>query len=165
MDLNEVREFLNSQKWTNAKSYEATYPHFYLNRNNSTDASRFITVIEYIRANGIVKSFHSKQYIYLEIDGFEYWDMGRPSITTIILNKAKINDDAKYRKPKVSIENCNLLRNKIISRDRYLYSLLDKEMKTEQDIRQIKFLLDTNRRIEGGGKNIIDNFNQTIIYE
>jgi hypothetical protein len=163
--INTVKKFLDLQNWINAKSYEASYPHFYINKNNSTDPDFFVHVIEYIRQFGIAKSFYSKQYIYLEIDGYEYWDMGRPSLTTIILNKAKINDNAKYRSPKPTLEQHITLRDKLIKRDIYLNTLLNKDFKSESDIKQIKFLLDTKRRIEGGGKNIIDNYNQKVIYE
>jgi hypothetical protein len=165
MNIQEVESFLDNQNWIFAKSYANTFPHSYLNKNMCSDQSKFVEVIKLIRANGKTKSFYSKQYIYLEIGNFEYWDMGRPDIATIILNRAEVDDNAGYRYPLPTNHQHEELKNKLLQRDKYLSSLLSKEEKSKEEERQIIFLMDTTRRIAGGGKNIIDNSNKQIRYE
>jgi hypothetical protein len=165
MNVKEVQEYLDAQTWVRAKSYDATFPHYYINKNKSSDQRQFEEVIKFIRSNGIAKSFFKKQYLYLELGAFEYWDMGRPAMSTIILNKAPINDNARYRIPQPTEEAVRTLKSKLLERDSYLELLLSKTERTQQDQRQIDFLMNTTRRIDGGGKNIIDNFNQKVIYE
>ena len=165
MNLQEVQNFLDNQNWIFAKSYADTFPHSYLRKTDIEDQETFVNVIKYIRKNGKVKSFYTKHYVYLEIGKYEYWDMGRPDRTTIILNRAEIDDNARYRFPMPTEEEEKMLQIKLITRDEYLTALLSKEVQTEQDKKQLEFLMNTTRRIQGGGKNIIDNAHIKVKYE
>ena len=165
MNKQQVIDFLDKQNWIFAESYAQTYPHCYINKNKLEDKEGFVEVIQFIRRNGIVKQFYSKQYIYLEIGEYEYWDMGRPDRATIILNKAIIDDTKTYRHIKVANEDQEMLKKKIIERDDYLASLIAKNNLTDFEERHLNFLMNTTRKIEGGGKNIIDHSKINVVYE
>lgn len=166
MNIEQVKDFINNNNWTYAKSYSKTFPHCYLQKDNCTDKSIYEEFAKYIITNGTMKRFFSKEYIYLEVDGFEYWQMGRPSKIVQVINQAPINDKAKHRGNITPNKNNEIiLKEKILNRDIYLEKLLNKENKNEQDLKQIEFLTNTTRRIHGGGKNIIDNSKIEVIYE
>lgn len=165
MTLLEAKSWLNSQVWKNAKSYSETFPHCYIQKSSILDKGSFEQVIQIIRELGKVKRFFSKQYIYLEIDGMEYWEMGRPIRAVQVLNRAPINDSASYRYPLVLESESKKLKSKLAEREVILEGLLSKTDITNQDLRKIKFLLDSERRIHGGGKNIIDHANIPLRYE
>lgn len=165
MTLQEVEHWLDKQSWTFAESYAKTFPHWYISKNTIDDKESFVSIIKYIRRNGVVKHFHSKQYIYLEVGKYEYWDMGRPDRATIILNKAIIEENKKYRYRKVNKEDEETLKKKIIQRDDYLETLLSKNTLTEFEEKHLTFLMNTTRKIHGGGKNIIDHSKINVVYE
>lgn len=163
LNKEELNLWIKKQKQTFAKTYATTYPHYYIKRNDC-DAELFEQFLIYVRQDGIVKQFHKKQYIYLEIDGYEYWEMGRPIRAAIILNVAPIDDSASYRQPPVPLEQALILKQKLLQRDVYLSCLLDKPNPTIEELQSIEFLMNTRRRIDGGGKNIIDHYTQPIRY-
>lgn len=165
MNIREARCFLNEQEFIFAKSYSETFPHSYLQRRKATDESGFENFIRIIRSRGSVYSFFKKQYVYLEIDGFVYWEMGRPVPCVQVLNKAPFESLNVNKQTLVDTDVSFILLSKLNQREEYLSTLLKKELKTDQDLRQIDFLMDTRRRIHGGGKNIIDNYKTEIIYE
>lgn len=156
--------WIKEQEFVYAKSYDKTFPHYYTTKDRCNDID-FIKFLQIVRKYGVLKSFYKKQYLYLELDGYEYWEMGRPIKAVQVLNKALINDDAKYRKYYVDANDELLLKSKLMIRDKYLDCLLNKNHITLLDQKKINFLLDNQRRIHGGGKNIIDNANQKIRYE
>lgn len=165
MIIEEAKKFVNSCEWVYAKSYSKTFPHFYTTRDRINNDELFEEFLNCLREHSKLKSFYSKQYLYLELDGFEYWEMGRPIKAVQVLNKAQINDAMKYRYPNPTQEEELSLKNKLKQRDIYLYNLLKKENKTERDLSHIKFLLNNERRIHGGGKNIIDHSSLPIKYQ
>jgi phosphoribosyl-AMP cyclohydrolase len=161
----DAKNFINNLNWEYAKSYSKTFPHYYTKKDDAKDKELWVKFIKYMRHHAVIKTFYSKEYLYYELDDYEYWEMGRPAMAVQIINKAKINDKAKYRKYKTSITNEKILKNKLEQRDMYLEELLCKTDKSINDIKQINFLLDTVRKIDGGGKNIIDHSSLNIIYE
>jgi hypothetical protein len=165
MTIQEARQLVDTIKWKYAKSYSKTFPHYYTKRSLLNNDQLYEDFIEHIRENSKLKTFYSKQYLYYELDGYEYWEMGRPKKAVQIINKAKINDNAKYRKYKIGSNDREILLSKLKQRDKYLETLLLKELKTAKDIIQIDFLLNSVRRIDGGGKNIIDHSKIEIRYE
>lgn len=164
MTIDEAQVWIKQQEFVYAKSYSLTFPHFYTTRDRC-DEQKFEEFISLIRNKGKLKTFHRKQYLYLEIGEYEYWEMGRPLQCVQVLNKAKINDGAMYRYPTPTHQEELLLKAKLIKRDLYLQCLLDTPDKTEDQMRQVAFLMNTTRRKDGGGKNIIDHSNQIIRYE
>ena len=164
MNIEEAKIWIAKQEFVNAKSYEKTYPHCYTTRSRC-DENEFMAFLWLIRYNGKLKTFYSKQYIYLELDDYEYWEMGRPIPAVQVLNRAIINDNAKYRKPFPTKEEETILKTTLLQREIELECLLNKTNKTEEDNRKIKFLMNSERRINGGGKNIIDHFKIKTKYE
>jgi hypothetical protein len=165
MKIKEAKIFINSQPFTFAKSYADTFPHTYLQRAKTTDENKFEQFISLIRKEGLVYNFFKKQYVYLFIDDFIYWEVGRPIKCIQVLNRASIHSLNQNKQHLVSQHIADTLLAKLNDREIYLDTLLNKEIKSIQDIRQIKFLMDTERRINGGGKNIIDNYKQEVKYE
>lgn len=165
MIIQEAIEFLSEQEFTFAKSYADTFPHYYLQRKKSTDEEKYEKFLCLIRDRGKVYHFYTKQYVYLEIDDFVYWEVGRPIKCVQVLNKVSKQRLIELNQYEATEEITNTLKKKLQERELYLDTLLNKNVKTDQDIRQINFLMDTQRRIHGGGKNIIDNYKQQISYE
>lgn len=165
MTKKEAIEFIGSEDFTFANSYAKSYPHFYLQRKKCSDEKLYEDFLKLIRNSGVVYSFHSKQYVYLELDGFIYWEMGRPIKSVQVLNKAKKESLVINMQKKVSEEQSKTLLNKLQERELYLDSLLANKNKTLKELSQIEFLMNTERRIHGGGKNIIDNHKIEVRYE
>jgi len=165
MTIQEAKIFISEQEFIFAKSYANTFPHTYLKRAKSTNEVLFEGFLKLIRQAGSVYRFFSKQYIYLEIDEFVYWEMGRPIKCAQILNRAD-KKSLELNGQKLAPEHeANELKKKLSEREIYLDTLLSKEIKTCRDYRQINFLMDTRRRIQGGGHNIIDNHKIQVRYE
>jgi len=81
-----INEIINSPNWTFAKTMP-DIPHEYIVINHypekTAEISRFI---EQIDKNGYTKTFHGKEYRYLEIDSYKYW------VIENIINRAKIKE-------------------------------------------------------------------------
>lgn len=165
MTIQEAKQFLLEQDFTFAKSYADTFPHYYLQRAKCTDENKYEEFLHLVREKGYVYHFFSKQYVYLEIDGFLYWEVGRPIKCVQVLNKVSkeslIKNNQYIANNGITIE----LKRKLKQREIYLDELFKKEIKNEKDEIQIKFLMDTQRRIHGGGKNIIDSYKIQLKYE
>lgn len=165
MNREQAIEFINSCQFKEAKSYSETYPHWYTTRKLVNNDADFEAFLKFSRENAKLKKFYSKQYLYLELNGFEYWEMGRPIKCIEVLNKAIINDNAYYRYPEPSKEAGDFLKRKLNLRDQYLEKLLKLDSPTEIQREEIAFLMNTERRIHGGGKNIIDHSELEIKYK
>jgi hypothetical protein len=165
MTLEEARQFLSDQEFTFAKSYANTFPHYYLQRKKCTNEKKYEEFLQLIRDQGKVYHFYKKQYVYLEINGFVYWEVGRPIKCVQVLNKVAKQKLFELNQHEANEQITNELKSKLNQRDLYLDKLLNIENKTQQDKRKIQFLMDTKRRIHLGGKNIIDNYKQEIRYE
>jgi hypothetical protein len=164
MTLNEAQDWIKKQTFVYAKSYAQTLPHYYTTRSRCDEAT-FEEFLWVIRDFGIVKSFYDKQYVYLELNGYEYWEMGRPIAAVQVLNRATINDEAKYRFPKPTPMQSNQLKATLLKREIEVRCLIEKQDKTQQEKSMLQFALNSERRIHGGGKNIIDNAKINIRYE
>lgn len=88
----EMRDFIEQNKWRNAKTYESFAPHEYVVKNNlSIEQQRqFERVVMYIRKNGYREKFMGKWYVCYNVNAHKYWTMGAPLYQTIILNRAKL---------------------------------------------------------------------------
>jgi len=96
MEIEQVRCFINSVKWQEAKTYRDTFPHEYTVSNwigSRKDLfNKFYSFVEYIRKNGYQKKFFKKTYTYLDVDGYQYWTMGNPICETTVINREKIKN-------------------------------------------------------------------------
>ena len=151
--LEEAEEFISSEPWVYAKSYSKTFPHYYTTRDRVKNDALFESFIEYMRENAKIKSFHSKQYLYFENDGFEYWEMGRPKRAVQVINKAKIQDEKMYRYPQPQKRDRKILLNRLKERDKYLDWLIDIPNKTQEQMEELKFLMNSQRK----SPNIMDH--------
>jgi hypothetical protein len=165
MTIQEAEDFIHCNTFVFANSYAKTYPHEYLQRTKCNDVQRYEAFIQLIRDMGKVYFFHSKQYIYLQINKYVYWEMGRPIPCVQVLNRAASVSLIENAQEEANGYITETLKNKLKERELYLRNLLSKDVKSESDYRQIKFLMNTERRIHGGGHNIIDNYLQSIKYE
>ena len=91
----EFRMFIKEGRWLYAKTMPQ-WPHEYVVRR-ATDSVEsqilFLRAAAYIRAHGEKRAFKPSRskFIYLDIDGRQYWTMGAPLSNTIILNRAWLN--------------------------------------------------------------------------
>jgi hypothetical protein len=153
MNLNDFDRFIQSAPWVFSKEYENTLPHKYTTRKKIFNDLFFEEVIYFIRENSIIKKFYSKEYLYFEHEGFEYWEMGRPIKAVQVLNCAAINDSAKYRLPFLCQSRKNILLENLKQADKNLDALLGKPNKTNKDIELIQYYLNSERK----SSNIIDH--------
>lgn len=165
MNIQEAKDWLNSQDWIFAKSYATTFPHRYTTRKKCKSPELFECVLHFIRDKAKLKTFHRKQYLYCEIDGFEYWEMGRPIPAVQVLNRAPINDEASYRFPEPPVNAEAIIKAKLQEREDRFKALLSHPNPGEKERRMIAFLMNSERRIHGGGKNIMDHYTQEVRYE
>ncbi len=67
-------------------------PHEYTRRKDWPSESSFEWVVRFIRENGVQEKFGRKTFTYLYANGFKYWTMGSPVDRTILINRAKVNE-------------------------------------------------------------------------
>ena len=92
----ELQRFIDSCRWTFAKSYASTWPHEYIVRAK-VDEGLFVQLVEHIRAYGYEGRFYKKPITYFDEDGLVYWTMGSPLDETIIVNRCKEDQTYEYR--------------------------------------------------------------------
>lgn len=90
-----LKGFINSVTWTFAKTM-LEWPHEYIVRKNVNE-DLFIKIVIYIRENGYVGKFYTKDIIYFEDDGLIYWTMGNPVEDTTIINRTKKENSYEVR--------------------------------------------------------------------
>jgi hypothetical protein len=91
----ELRSFVNEEKWTYAKSMPR-WPHEYIVRKRA-DENRFEQLVRHIRVNGSEGTFYQQMIVYYEEEGLLYWTMGAPLSETVIINRCKEENSYEYR--------------------------------------------------------------------
>ncbi len=91
MTKEKLETLLKEAQYTFAKTMPKN-PHFYTLRTTWNDQD-FIDVVKYIRKYGEKQRYYKKIYIYYYLDGYKYWTMGDPINETILINKAKVNEN------------------------------------------------------------------------
>lgn len=81
------REFIGSRRWQFAKTM-AEIPHEYTVAAWYRDRVGFEAAVSFIRKHGYVQKFFRRDYIYYDVDGFQYWTMGDSVEDTAIINRA-----------------------------------------------------------------------------
>jgi hypothetical protein len=78
-----VEKFINRNKWIFAKTM-SDIPHYYIVRDNlsENDKKLFDEFDVFIKKNGYIAEFYSKQYIYFNTGNYKYW------VIENILNRA-----------------------------------------------------------------------------
>lgn len=82
----EVREFVESTRWTFAKTYAATWPHEYVVRNLE-NAAVILAIARHIFEHGTDGRFYSRVHKYHHEDGKVYWSMDSTPETTNLVNR------------------------------------------------------------------------------
>ena len=92
MTLEQMLEYVRSVPWVFAKTMVET-PHEYTLRRASPDReAEFEAAVMFIREHGYKAKFGRTTYTYFDIDGWQYWTMGAPVASTILINRAKKKD-------------------------------------------------------------------------
>lgn len=146
MNRKEAEQFVADSEWVYAKSYSSTFPHEYTTRDRVKDDQRFDDFIRYIRDNAILKSFFNKVYLYCEIGEWEYWEMGRPIKTVVVINRAKIDDTKDYRKKAVA-DSKGIILDRMDKREKRLEYLESLEHLTQEEAEELRKLLEYNDNI------------------
>ena len=89
MSADELAAFVQTQRWTYAKTMPQ-WPHEYVVRKNVSKDETFCRFVMTIRRYGNDEPFFSRTHRYLDLGGFKYWTMGDWLATTIIINRARI---------------------------------------------------------------------------
>lgn len=84
-----MRGFIASRSWREAKTYAETIPHSYTVRKGAGDLE-FEEAAAFIRQHGAPRRFGRRNFVYLELDGWEFWTMGAPLGDTTILNRQSV---------------------------------------------------------------------------
>jgi hypothetical protein len=91
-----LREFVDSARWTFAKTYAATWPHEYIVRNR-VDEALFLSLVLHIRTHGYEARFYARTITYFDDRGLVYWTMGAPVTETTIVNRCGKEQTYEYR--------------------------------------------------------------------
>ena len=88
----EFRRFVRDRKWRYAKTMPQ-WPHEYTVRkfeDPAEDQALFEAAVLNISEHGERRKFEptGNSFVYLELDGRQYWTMGAPIRETIIINRA-----------------------------------------------------------------------------
>ena len=75
--LDKIKQFIDEQTWTFAKTYTKTAPHEYIVREklDVEQKEMFDTFALYIKDSGYVKYFYKTPFTYCNIGNKKYWHM------------------------------------------------------------------------------------------
>jgi hypothetical protein len=93
----DLRTFIERERWTFAKTYATTWPHEYIVRER-VDEELFVKLVQHIRAHGYEGQFYAKPITYFDEDGLVYWTMGAPVEETTIVNRCTKEQSYEYRR-------------------------------------------------------------------
>src|SRR5512141_2488251 len=88
-----IREFVNSTRWTFAKTYAATWPHEYVVAPPA-NAEMIVAIARHIFAHGVDGRFYSQVRKYHHEGGKVYWFMDRTPEGTTLVNRC--GEDQTY---------------------------------------------------------------------
>lgn len=122
MTKKEIQDFIASNTWKRARSYEAFSPHEYLVRDKSNDEAKFNSFMNVIFNQGELELFGKKKIPrnYFHFNGYKYWIMETPEKSWLI-NRASLGVydlvakryDQAFSDEK-SIQENNLLRGELL---------------------------------------------------
>ncbi len=92
MELSEkLKDFIQNQDWTFAKTYSKTWPHEYIVQEQ-VDNKLFLELAVHIDNFGFEDYFYNTKQTYFEYITFTYWHMEN------IINRCEEKDTYRYRK-------------------------------------------------------------------
>lgn len=89
----EVRAFVDTARWTFAKTYGSTWPHEYVVRN-AENAAMLLALARHLFEHGVDERFYAHVYKYHHEDGHVYWSMDDSAETTTLVNRCR--EDQTY---------------------------------------------------------------------
>ena len=89
----EVRQFVETTRWTFAKSYAATWPHEYVVRTPE-NAPMILALARHIFEHGVDGRFYSQVRKYHHEGGKVYWTMDSTAESTGLINRC--GEDQTY---------------------------------------------------------------------
>lgn len=91
MSRQDILDWIDNKKWTNAKTYEKTAPHEYLWRDSlkGDDLVKYKFLCKIIEQEGRLERFYSVWFKYWYYGEHKYWVMGEKDDKTQIINRAK----------------------------------------------------------------------------
>jgi len=85
-----IIQFIETTKWTFAKTYAETWPHEYMVMEK-VDKNQFLELANHIDKFGYPEKFYQKTMTYFDYIGYTYWHMGN------IINRC-LYDDTFHRR-------------------------------------------------------------------
>lgn len=82
----DVRAFVNTTKWTFAKTYASTWPHEYVVKN-AENAEMILALARHIFEHGVDGRFYTQVRKYHHEDGKVYWSMDDSAESTDLVNR------------------------------------------------------------------------------
>lgn len=71
-----IKEFIEREAWTFAKTYADRAPHEYVVRSKQKSSDEeFMAVVNYVAEYGITMYFWNHPNKYIFVDGYQYWVM------------------------------------------------------------------------------------------
>lgn len=70
----DLKKFIEEQKWTFAKTYAKTWPHEYIVQQK-VDNEKYLKLAAHIDSQGYESNFYNTKQIYYDFKGFTYWHM------------------------------------------------------------------------------------------
>jgi hypothetical protein len=88
--------FIDNANWIFAKTYANTWPHEYIVSSKANQAL-FVEFAVFIRENGYLAPFYSKEYTYFDYENLTYWTMDEVVEETTIINRCSEENTYPYR--------------------------------------------------------------------
>ena len=89
----DLRHFVESTRWTFAKTYAATWPHEYVVRTPE-NAPMILALARHIFEHGVAGRFYSQVHRYHHEGGKVYWSMDETPEATDLINRC--GEDQTY---------------------------------------------------------------------
>ena len=89
----DLRRFVDSTRWTFAKTYAATWPHEYVVKT-AENATMLLALARHILEHGVDGRFYSQVRKYHHENGKVYWSMDDSAESTTLVNRC--NEDQTY---------------------------------------------------------------------
>jgi len=70
----DLKKFIEEQKWTFAKTYAKTWPHEYIVQQK-VDNEKYLKLATLIDTQGYESNFYNTKQIYFDFNGYTYWHM------------------------------------------------------------------------------------------
>ncbi len=92
----DVRRFVETTKWTFAKTYAKTWPHEYVVQTPE-NATMILALARHIFKHGVDGRFYNDVRKYHHEDGKVYWSMDRTAESTTLINRCNEGDTYEAR--------------------------------------------------------------------